>query len=608
MAGTRVTVAGGGIAGMTVALRLAQRGCDVTLYEVKNVLGGNLASGLPDEQPQLPTLATERKLEFDVYPHMYQAWYGNFWKLLNDSGVKVDFKNEKPEFVQGFTPFCSFYQLRKKRRLRQRYEQDHATLTKLTYPYSTGYLLENLASDVIDPVNMFAAGYASIDLQAERMRPTVRLRNMSLTGYLNSRTYLSQAAIDAYETFIARVWGVPAYLVSAADYRTYAAYCYGAAEEASWLSCGPAGETIIDPIERAFSAATGTVTVVRETRVAEITCQPGQPGRVTAIHLEETAFSPELGEWVKKAGSTLREEPVETLVLALPPKPLARVARAGEPGTRLVDALPRLHELARVQTERMPMLHLPFERKLDDPRIPREPVALYGSMLSLSYTDISKTREDQPFKDTFSDRTVLAVSCSEPFMLPGDTDDNSEAIIKELKQYLPFKKSDLDAVNVHYRDNADVQLSLNEIGTNTWRPQTRPDEVENLFFAGDFCENDFGITTVEAAVATGLAAANAVLTASGKDPFPVTIPATLPDADFLTMRYAWRAAAYAAHALSAVRDHAGGKPGPAEGKEAAPTRSGGAPSGSEPGRGLLRYLLTPGLPPRSRPSGGSDPE
>ena len=41
---TRVTIAGGGLAGLTAALRLAERGYRVKLYEQKPILGGVLAS------------------------------------------------------------------------------------------------------------------------------------------------------------------------------------------------------------------------------------------------------------------------------------------------------------------------------------------------------------------------------------------------------------------------------------------------------------------------------------------------------------------------------------------------------------------------------------
>src|SRR5215813_13863261 len=40
----RVAIAGAGIAGLTAALRLAQRGYKVTLYEANPFLGGNLSA------------------------------------------------------------------------------------------------------------------------------------------------------------------------------------------------------------------------------------------------------------------------------------------------------------------------------------------------------------------------------------------------------------------------------------------------------------------------------------------------------------------------------------------------------------------------------------
>jgi uncharacterized protein with NAD-binding domain and iron-sulfur cluster len=63
----RVTVAGGGIAGPTAALRLAERGYEIKLYEQESMLGGDLASR-----------ATAGSTQLDVHPHMYLGWYHNF--------------------------------------------------------------------------------------------------------------------------------------------------------------------------------------------------------------------------------------------------------------------------------------------------------------------------------------------------------------------------------------------------------------------------------------------------------------------------------------------------------------------------------------------------
>ena len=69
----RVTIVGAGIAGLSAALRLAERGYPVTVYERSARLGGNLGS------------RSVSGTELDVYPHMYLNWYRNFWSLLADA-------------------------------------------------------------------------------------------------------------------------------------------------------------------------------------------------------------------------------------------------------------------------------------------------------------------------------------------------------------------------------------------------------------------------------------------------------------------------------------------------------------------------------------------
>ena len=83
---THVTIAGGGLAGLSAALRLAERGYRVSLYESKSALGGNVASRHVGERVWL-----------DVYPHMYLNWYHNFWALLAD--VTDADREQRPEVV-----------------------------------------------------------------------------------------------------------------------------------------------------------------------------------------------------------------------------------------------------------------------------------------------------------------------------------------------------------------------------------------------------------------------------------------------------------------------------------------------------------------------------
>src|SRR5271167_1158496 len=86
--GIKVAIVGGGIAGLTAALRLAQSGCKVTVYEKDLRVGGNLGGDL-DPQGHY----------HDVYPHMFGDWYDNFWKLVGDLGLsrERDFE-QRPTF------------------------------------------------------------------------------------------------------------------------------------------------------------------------------------------------------------------------------------------------------------------------------------------------------------------------------------------------------------------------------------------------------------------------------------------------------------------------------------------------------------------------------
>lgn len=79
----KVTIVGGGIAGLTAALRLAQRGYAVSVYEQTENVGGNLGYYHPKDGPD------PQARYYDVYTHMYSDFYHNFWDLVEgDLGLK----------------------------------------------------------------------------------------------------------------------------------------------------------------------------------------------------------------------------------------------------------------------------------------------------------------------------------------------------------------------------------------------------------------------------------------------------------------------------------------------------------------------------------------
>jgi hypothetical protein len=130
-----------------------------------------------------------------------------------------------------------------------------------------------------------------------------------------------------------------------------------------------------------------------------------------------------------------------------------------------------------------------------------------------------------------------------------------------LADYLDFhpgaawkESKDIDWGLTRYEPNSDAQLFVNETGTDAWRPRATSDGIANLSFAGDFCANRIGMTTIESAVTTGLEAARAIVERHGGRPVEIAAPDTGANLLYVWLRYAWAPYAYAAKAWSAGSD------------------------------------------------------
>jgi hypothetical protein len=519
----RVTVAGGGLAGIAAAMRLAERGYQVKLYEQKSMLGGDLASRRARDG-----------VDLDVYPHMFLSWYQNFWRLLQDA------TGHDP--MDGFVPFSSVQQLRR---------GDYPNFKGLTNGFSPRYVIQNLFSGVGPPADMFVFWYATIDLLAEHLNPTMVLDDVSVTGFMQARPYMTERAAKACDNFITMVWAIPSYLASAEDYRTYLAYSVTNYTPPACLANASALDRVISPLTAALERA--GVEIVRERQITSVSCTGG---RVTEIGLQRSTFDPHTYTWVGVDEPWTEE--VDELVLAVPPVSLSSLVRTGEPGHRIVEAVPRLAELSRLRSQQIPILHVYFTRRLR--HIPPEPVGLYDSTFALAFTDISQAWTTVP---RLGDSTVLSVSASDAYALPGTGAlDDGFAMLVELAEYLDFEpgaawgeSSDIDWARTRYESNKDAQLFINETGIDIWRPAAECTGISNLCFAGTFCANRIGMMTVESAVASGLEAARVIVERRGIGaPVEIAEPSAGSDALYMWLRYAWAPAAAAAKAWSTGSD------------------------------------------------------
>ena len=217
----RVAVVGGGIAGMTAALRLAERGYAVTLYEAQAQLGGNLSS----------RRSPDSGLYHDVFPHMFSNFYVNFWELAErDLGLKrgVD-----------FAPQDSF-----------KFIDEQGHISELRVASNPLALLKDMFSGVagVSPADLFLYLYSIVDLMANRFEDRGDLA-VSVDGFIQSRPFATDAVAMLHDSSLMFIWSIHATLTSAASYRNFNHHTFGNVQPLVWLLKGPLQTRLIDPLE-----------------------------------------------------------------------------------------------------------------------------------------------------------------------------------------------------------------------------------------------------------------------------------------------------------------------------------------------------------------------
>jgi hypothetical protein len=92
MSSVRVAIVGAGIAGLTAALRLAERNYDAMIYERRSHIGGQLGAHTHSAEdfgktPYIGGRAHRPDTYHEHCYHVFLNWYHNFWQLTADIGV-----------------------------------------------------------------------------------------------------------------------------------------------------------------------------------------------------------------------------------------------------------------------------------------------------------------------------------------------------------------------------------------------------------------------------------------------------------------------------------------------------------------------------------------
>jgi protoporphyrinogen oxidase len=521
-----VVIVGAGIAGLSAALRLIERGFDVTIFEEDAFIGGKLGA---HSHPDRPNDYHEHSY------HMYLNWYHNFWQMIDEIGVSRHFV---PQQYVSYIPHGRPHQVIKQ--------------TNVASPWHSW---ENAFAGLKPPATMFLYLYSMVDLLSTPMHPRGDFDRWSVHGFLTSRGYMTEEATKLHGLTLVRAFSCPTFLSDARTYKHFESYSVSQPDPMMWLLKGNSQQFLFSHFEEHLKKRVregqerGTGAALRICLLSRIEKMHLENRVITGLEVAELAASPtiDLGGHVQVKAR--HYEPVNgDVVMAIPPKALAELIDVD-----VYSADPWLSNIKRLDSLPMASFDVYFKRKL--PNIPKGVVILLDSKHELSFLDTSQLWPQDPANDV----TSLNVVLSDFRIFSGWHQEREIAALKsyvfqDLKNYIEFNYDDIDCDRCHFQTNAAEELFINEVGSWDFRPLTTG-EILNLFIAGDYCRTPIDVVTVESAVVSGLVAAEVIRRQRGLgDPIRILKPKAYPEAIMAGFKFFGMPLAYAAKATSGFYD------------------------------------------------------
>ncbi|MFM1798536.1 MAG: hypothetical protein RLZZ117_814 [Cyanobacteriota bacterium] len=618
-------VVGAGIAGLSAAFALAQRGFQVTVYEKESTAGGNLGATLSHPRRRRAQQVSD---VFEVYPHMFGDWYVNFWQLMEAIGKG---KGDR----ETWRSMSDFKFLAKPADPFQRRQPGYKTLRNNGSLLS---ILSNFSSGIIPPPDMFLAAYAALGLLADDFNDKDDVNVATLNDFLNTRFYRSKYVTNFYQMIILYIWSLDADESSVLACQRFFGYQLRRPTPTAWvLNSGDAYTSIIQPLvhhlqtrlhvrfhfdspvvavslnsqknrveqllvidnysdqrtinvvpeQRSGASASAYVFAVPPETLSALVQTP-----IPAIHdvrglnseTKVTLASNTFGIITQFLMESIRaqqsEEPTATLSSlddssldnAMDRESegvtvLERSSLAASTSLRpaIVDAIPELATTKTFSAEPIPVLYVAFRQGADiNALIPPDCyIGLTDSNYALTLVEITREfRLANPhlFSSSTSIGMIIALAASDygelPFFRTPPTkldqpevsaperlveseslqEKTIDLLLEEAQRYLAFEDDDIEWC--FFRSNNNHRLFLNDVESarNPVKPiyldpvHSRP-VVENLAFAGDFCSQDVVMSTVEAAVESGIRAAELLAGNSDSHPTASAMPLRLQRPD-----------------------------------------------------------------------------
>jgi zeta-carotene desaturase len=557
----KVTIIGAGIAGLTAALRLAERGYEVTIFEQDSFVGGKFRATEWSQKHAKQSAFHEHSY------HMFLNWYHNLWEIAEEVCQEED-----------FIALTKVWFLHK---------GDFPKMKQLVNFGSLKSVPQNLLSGVLSIPDMFLFMYSVLDLLGTPMKQNRYRDLISVNGFASTKPYATEASVGLYDEYLAKTFAIASYLSSAKDFQTFVEYGAYCPEPLYWALKGDCYNKFLLPLMSRLKSLGVDLRLSQRATALEINAD----GNVSSVTLQRTSFDPTLSELSP-------EEAIEQKLIAktsfppLPPHKVDGPIILAVPHTVLSYLLrddvlnrnPELGAMAKLQSIPMASVHLHLNDKFAQRlkfmgiKLPREPVVLVNSKYKLSF--VANSSLWPGLRHTYlnivaSDSRPLD-GLQPPWMYSADNEMMYSAgkikryrgsglsietpittldyILHEFRRFVHFEDDEIDLELLHIDRNLGRELFINEVGSWKWRPETRT-KISNLFLAGDFCKNFIDVVCLEGAVVSGLQAAELVRRKCGHGaPIKIARPRRYLYQTFWPLKLALAPCAVGAKLWSALND------------------------------------------------------
>ena len=475
-------VLGAGLAGLTVARQLARSGFAVTLLEKSQLAGGK--AGSRDAQ---------RGRDGDPVPgvryehgyHIFAPWYRNMLRLTEELGIRLQPVSRWHYKTEGTGP---------------------GGWKGLHLPSTPRELIEVLRNSPLPAPDTLLYFYFVLDMIGMPLSQKAVLDRVTRLGLMRGRWYATDSLPIIEEESILKAAAVPVHEMSAYTAKILSSYflytlrptsllrMFGGSSEPQpslFMLPGDLQETLIEPYVRAVLK--DGVVLRRGCEATKLVLEEGSPDgrRPRIVGVDVTITDPD---------GQVRDERLsaDAYVVATPLDVSQRLLAVSE----LLAHEPALGHVNHLRTAPMASLYLTLRDGVAA-GLPKEHCFLMGGEYGLSFIDLRSHWEKPAYALSF-------ISSNFAPLLHLSRDEQYERLIAEIERFLPLTRDDVTGWCLFPNADPGQQLFINTVGSWTNRPDVTCDNVDNLFFAGDWVKNRIDLACMEGAVSAALQAAHEI--------------------------------------------------------------------------------------------------